>query len=84
MATKEKEKKPAVKDGGGAKAPGAKSAQKAASKGKKGDAKAHGPHAGAGLPVPPPRLKGFYNETVRPKLTQRRSDQAAEGARFGR
>ena len=70
MATKEKEKKPAVKDGGGAKAPGAKSAQKAASKGKKGEAKAHGPHAGAGLPVPPPRLKGFYNETVRPKLTQ--------------
>ena len=70
MATKEKEKKPAVKDGGGAKAPGAKSAQKAASKGKKGDAKSHGPHAGAGLPIPAPRLKGFYNETVRPKLTQ--------------
>ena len=28
------------------------------------------PHAGAALPVPPPRLKGFYNETVRPRLTQ--------------
>ena len=70
MATKEKEKKPAVKDGGGAKAPGAKSASKAASKGKKGEAKSHGPHAGAGLPIPAPRLKGFYNETVRPKLTQ--------------
>ena len=52
MATKEKEKKPAVKDGGGAKAPGAKSAQKAASKGKKGDAKSHGPHAGAGFLSP--------------------------------
>jgi large subunit ribosomal protein L5 len=70
MATTEKEKKPAVKDGGGAKAPGAKSASKAASKGKKGEAKSRVAHAGAGLPVPPPRLKGFYNETVRPKLTQ--------------
>jgi len=70
MATKEKEQKSGQKDGGGAKAPGAKSAQKAASKGKKGESKAHGPHAGAGLPIPAPRLKGFYNETVRPKLTQ--------------
>jgi len=70
MATKEKDQKAAQKDGGGAKAPGAKSASKAASKGKKGEAKARGPHAGSGLPVPPPRLKGFYNETVRPKLTQ--------------
>src|SRR3954464_12101100 len=70
MATTEKEKKPAQKDGGGAKAPGAKSAQKAASKGKKGESKSRGPHAGAGLPIPAPRLKGFYNETVRPRLTQ--------------
>ena len=28
--------------------------------GKKGEAKARGPHAGAALPVPPPRLKDFY------------------------
>ena len=69
MATKENQKA-GQKDGGGAKAPGAKSAQKAASKGKKSDGKARGPHAGADLPVPPPRLKGFYSETVRPKLTQ--------------
>ena len=69
MATKENQKA-GQKDGGGAKAPGAKSAQKAASKGKKTDGKARGPHAGADLPVPPPRLKGFYSETVRPKLTQ--------------
>src|SRR5512141_3049302 len=65
MATKEKEKtaKAPPKEGGGSKSGG--------SKGKKGgEAKARGPHAGAGLPVPPPRLKGFYNETVRPKLTQ--------------
>ena len=41
-------------------------------KGKKGggEARARGPHAGAKLPVPPPRLRGFYQETVRPKLTQ--------------
>jgi len=70
MATKEKDQKSAQKDGGGAKAPGAKSASKAAAKGKKGETKARGPHAGAGLPIPAPRLKGFYNETVRPKLTQ--------------
>jgi large subunit ribosomal protein L5 len=38
--------------------------------GKKGEAKARGPHAGAALPVPPPRLKDFYNGTVRPKLSQ--------------
>ena len=38
--------------------------------GKKGEAKARGPHAGAALPVPPPRLKDFYHGTVRPKLSQ--------------
>lgn len=56
MATKEKEKK------GGAKA-GAKGA-------KKGEGKQRGPHAGANLPVPAPRLKEFYNGTVRGKLSQ--------------
>ena len=30
--------------------------------------KARGPHAGAGLPVPPPRLRLFYQQTVRAKL----------------
>jgi large subunit ribosomal protein L5 len=60
MATKEKEKKSS----------GAKSGSGSKGGGKKGDAKQRGPHAGAGLPVPPPRLKGFYNETVRPRLTQ--------------
>jgi len=65
MATKEKEKK----SGGGAPKGGeSKSASK--SKGKKGgEGKVRGPHAGAELPVPAPRLKGFYNDTVRPKLT---------------
>src|SRR2546423_3150480 len=64
MATKEKEKKSAPKDGGGAKSSGSKGGKKG------GEARARGPHAGAALPVPPPRLKGFYNETVRARLTQ--------------
>ena len=33
-------------------------------------AKTRGPHAGAGLPVPAPRLKEFYQTTVRAKLSQ--------------
>jgi large subunit ribosomal protein L5 len=32
--------------------------------------KTRGPHAGAGLPVPPPRMRAFYQQTVRPKLQQ--------------
>src|SRR5512132_850457 len=57
MATKEKEKKGSAEGGkkGG---------------GKKGGDKARGPHAGAALPVPPPRLKEFYNATVRQRLMQ--------------
>jgi len=33
-------------------------------------AKVRGPHAGKGLPVPPPRLKIKYEQTVRPKLKE--------------
>jgi len=46
--------------------------EKKGSKGGKkgGEGKARGPHAGAALPVPPPRLKDFYNGTVRQKLPQ--------------
>ncbi|HEX4682778.1 MAG TPA: 50S ribosomal protein L5 [Gemmatimonadaceae bacterium] len=42
------------------------------SKGKKGggEAAARGPHAGAKLPVPPPRLKDFYANTVRERLSK--------------
>jgi large subunit ribosomal protein L5 len=39
-------------------------------KGGKGEAKQRGPHAGAALPVPPPRLKVYYQETVRGRLMQ--------------
>ncbi len=57
MATKEKA------------APGAK-APKGDSKKKKGGeaAAARGPHAGAGKPVPVPRLREFYQHTVRERL----------------
>ena len=37
---------------------------------KKGEAKQRGPHAGAHIPAPPPRLKTFYQEQVRSKLMQ--------------
>ena len=38
---------------------------------KKGDApKARGPHAGADKPVPPPRLREFYQGTVRGRLME--------------
>ena len=37
---------------------------------KGGEGKARGPHAGAGLPIPAPRLKDFYQATVRSKLMQ--------------
>jgi len=60
MATKEKDKK----SGGG------KGGSSSKGGGRKSEAKSRGPHAGADLPVPAPRLKGFYMETVRPKLTQ--------------
>ncbi|MCY7377968.1 MAG: 50S ribosomal protein L5 [Gemmatimonadaceae bacterium] len=63
MATKDK--KPS------AGAPGPK-APKSESKKKKGaDTKvARGPHAGAGKPVPAPRLREFYRKTVRGKLME--------------
>src|SRR5438876_8282929 len=46
---------------------GPKSGPKGGGKSKEREKKSRGPHAGAGLPVPPPRLRRFYNETVRPK-----------------
>jgi large subunit ribosomal protein L5 len=58
MATKEKK--------------GGDAAPKGGSKGKKkGEApKARGPHAGADKPVPPPRLREFYQATVRGRLME--------------
>ena len=67
MATKEpKEKKKSAGAPPGAKQP------KSETKKKKGGVPkvARGPHAGAGKPVPPPRLKAYYENTVRAKLTE--------------
>ncbi|MFI5255951.1 MAG: 50S ribosomal protein L5 [Gemmatimonadales bacterium] len=63
MATKEKQ--------ANAGAPGPK-APKSEGKKKKGtDTKvARGPHAGAGKPVPPPRLRDFYRRIVRARLME--------------
>ena len=58
MATKEKQGAP-----GGAKAPKGGDRKK-----KGGETAARGPHAGAGKPVPAPRLKEHYTKTVRGKL----------------
>ena len=60
MATKTKEPKGGQAAGGKKE----KGGQKAAA------AAARGPHAGAGLPVPAPRLKAYYQNTVRPRLMQ--------------
>src|SRR6266567_5633352 len=70
MATTEKEKKPAAakpegeqKKGGGGEGKG---------KGKKKEAGEYkqAAHAGVGLPVPPPRLKSYYEATVRNRLKE--------------
>ena len=63
MATKEQEKAPPKeksKGGGGGRKEKAKEAA----------AIHRGPHAGAGRPVPPPRLRIFYAEKVKAKLMQ--------------
>ena len=66
MATKEEKKEQPKEKKGGAPTGGG---------GKKGRAKEaaqvqRGPHAGAGKPVPPPRMRIFYAEKVKPKLMQ--------------
>src|SRR5437764_9600985 len=55
----------ATKDKKGAPEKGGKKQRKGG-----GDAQARGPHAGADMPAPPPRLRGVYQEQIRPKLMQ--------------
>ena len=67
MATKEPKEK---KKSAGA-PPGAKQPKSETKKKKGGEPKvARGPHAGADKPVPAPRLKAYYENTVRAKLTE--------------
>ena len=67
MATKEPKQK--TKSAGAP--PGAKQPKSETKKKKGGEPKvARGPHAGAGKPVPAPRLKAYYENTVRAKLTE--------------
>ena len=68
MATTEKKgAKPAKPKGSAAPPPQAK---KAKGGDKKKDEFKQGPHAGAGLPAPAPRLKGYYETTVRARLKE--------------
>ena len=73
MATKEKDEKAKTPKaaGGGGKAAGGSKPGKGKGGGKEAKSQRQtGEHAGLGLPVPPPRLRTFYVETVRPKLVQ--------------
>jgi len=69
MATTEKKPAKGAKPAKGGAAP----QQQGKAKGKGGDKKAEfkqGPHAGAGLPAPSPRLKDYYLKTVRARLQE--------------
>jgi large subunit ribosomal protein L5 len=66
MATKEQKK---GGQGGGQAGQGGQRGRGGAGKGERAPAR-RGEHAGAALPVPPPRLKQFYAESVRPRLAQ--------------
>lgn len=71
MATTDKEKKPAAKAAGG-QPKGGDAKESKASKAKKKEAGEYkqAEHAGAGLPIPTPRLKTYYEQTVRSRLME--------------
>ncbi len=64
---KTKEKKPGAPAGGGG---GGGGSSRKASRDRDAAAAPRGPHAGAGRPVPPPRLRVFYASTVKTRLMQ--------------
>ena len=68
MATKQQQSSPGRPDGQAGKGTG-KGKGKAKGDGG-GAATARRSHAGAEIPVPPPRLKTYYEQTVRPRLLQ--------------
>ncbi len=56
---------------GGAGAPGGKGGDKKGGKAQRSQTQvARGPHPGAELPVPPPRLRQYYEQTVRPRMQE--------------
>jgi large subunit ribosomal protein L5 len=69
MATTDKKggtpAKGAPKQSGGGKPSGKSGKEK-----RGGEARARGPHAGAHIPAPPPRLRAMYQAEIRPKLMQ--------------
>jgi large subunit ribosomal protein L5 len=69
MATKEKDSKPS-KPAKGAGVPNQAKQSKSAKGDTKGAEIKQGPHAGADLPIPSPRLKDYYNKTVRTRLME--------------
>lgn len=69
MATKEK-KGAAPAGKGGAGASGKSSKQSGGKGGERKSMLPKGPHAGAKLPVPAPRLAGYYKSTIVPRLMQ--------------
>ena len=69
MATKDN-KKGGTPAKGAPKQQGGGGGDKKQKKGGGGEAHARGPHAGAHIPVPPPRLRAVYQEQIRPKLMQ--------------
>jgi large subunit ribosomal protein L5 len=74
MATKDKKggtpAKGTPKQGGGGGGGGGGGDKKQKRGGGGGESHARGPHAGAHIPAPPPRLRGYYHEQIRPKLMQ--------------
>ncbi len=66
MAKDDKKEQPKEKAKGGGGGGGGKSGRKDRAQ----EAAPRGPHAGAGRPVPPPRLRIFYAEKVKAKLMQ--------------
>jgi large subunit ribosomal protein L5 len=70
MATKDNKKGGTPAKGAPKQQGGGGGGEKKQRKGGGGEAHARGPHAGAHIPVPPPRLRGVYQEQIRPKLMQ--------------
>jgi large subunit ribosomal protein L5 len=73
MATDTDKEKKGGSKGGGDKGDGAKKGGASRSRGggkKTGEARTRGPHAGAALPVPPPRLRVRYHESIHQRIME--------------